>query len=272
VLRVWCQVVVDEVETRLTGGNLSAVWRRGDTVRRPAGPWTPTVHALLRHLEAVGFDGAPRALGIDARGREVLSYLEGEVPAYPVAAPLWSEQVLIGVAGLLRRLRDATAGFRPPAAMWRHGAGAPGGGEVVCHNDIAHYNTVFAAGRPVAFIDWDFAAPGPRVWDLVNAAYRFVPLTREEHARVLGVPLPVDRPGRLRRFCDAYGLDDRSGLLDMLVERVEAVCELIVDRAAEGDPAFQRMLAEGHETSYRRDLGFIESTRGRLEHALELPS
>lgn len=68
--------------------------------------------------------------------------------------------------------------------MWRHGAGAPGGGEVICHNDVAHYNTVFVAGRPVAFIDRDPAAPGPRVWDLVYAAYRLVPLTRDEHAAV----------------------------------------------------------------------------------------
>ena len=39
--------------------------RVGDTVRRPAGPWTPAVDALLRHLEDVGFPGAPRALGRD---------------------------------------------------------------------------------------------------------------------------------------------------------------------------------------------------------------
>jgi hypothetical protein len=28
--------------------------RIGDTVRRPAQPWTPEVHALLTHLQAVG--------------------------------------------------------------------------------------------------------------------------------------------------------------------------------------------------------------------------
>ena len=269
---VCSDLVVDEFETRLAGGNLSAVWRRGDTVRRSTGPWTPAVHALLGHLAAVGFDGAPRALGVDAQGREVLDYVEGEVPAYPVPAPLWSEQVLAEVAGLLRRLHDATVGFQPSAAVWRHGAGAPGGGEVICHNDVAHYNTVFRAGRPVAFIDWDFAAPGPRVWDLVYAAYRLVPLTRDQPAPVFGVPLPVDRPGRLRRFCDAYGLEDRAGLVDVLVERIEMICEVIVDQAAAGDPAFQRFLAEGHVAGYREDLEFIESIRARLEQALQSPS
>jgi len=48
-------------------------------VRRPAGPWTPAVHALLRHFERVGFRGAPRALGVE-EGWELLEWVEGEVP------------------------------------------------------------------------------------------------------------------------------------------------------------------------------------------------
>jgi hypothetical protein len=36
------------------------------------------VHALLRHLEDVGFDDAPRALGFDNQGREMLTYLPGD--------------------------------------------------------------------------------------------------------------------------------------------------------------------------------------------------
>ena len=46
------------------------------TVRRPAGPWTPAVHALLRHFEAVGFAGAPRALGV-SDGVETLTRIDG---------------------------------------------------------------------------------------------------------------------------------------------------------------------------------------------------
>lgn len=43
--------------------------RVGDTVRRQVGPHTQAVHALLRHFERVGFDGAPRVPGFDERGR-----------------------------------------------------------------------------------------------------------------------------------------------------------------------------------------------------------
>ena len=177
---------MDEIEIRLAAGNTSSVWRRGATIRRSTGPWTPAVHRLLRHLEAVGFLGAPRVLGLEEQGREVLTYLEGEVPVYPTPPDLWSEGVLEEVAELLRRLHDATVDLDLPDSAGREGAAAPEGGEVVRHNDVAHYNTVFRAGHPVAFIDWDFAAPGPRAWDVAFAAYRFVPLVSDQAAVGLG--------------------------------------------------------------------------------------
>jgi hypothetical protein len=66
--------VTDEGEERLTGGHIGGAVRVGDTVRRPAGPWTPAVHALLGYL-APRLPLVPRVLGFDERGREVLSYL-----------------------------------------------------------------------------------------------------------------------------------------------------------------------------------------------------
>src|SRR5918998_4030776 len=69
-----------ENDVPLTGGHASAVAMVGDTVRRSTGPWTPAVYALLRHLESVGFAGAPRVLGKDERGREPLSLVPGVVP------------------------------------------------------------------------------------------------------------------------------------------------------------------------------------------------
>ena len=101
-------------EIPLHGGNISTVVRVGDTVRRNAGPWTPAVHALLRHLEYVGFTGAPRALGIDERGREVLSYLDGECGEYPLAPHWVTEEALVTVATMLRMFHDAQYGFQPP--------------------------------------------------------------------------------------------------------------------------------------------------------------
>jgi hypothetical protein len=55
------------------------VYRRGDVVIRETGPWAPTVHSLLRHLEDIGFP-ASRLVGsgFDDEGRETLRYIEGE--------------------------------------------------------------------------------------------------------------------------------------------------------------------------------------------------
>ena len=68
---------VRDAEVLLHGGitNAGLVSRVGDTVRRPWRPTSPATHALLDHLERVGFDGAPRFLGVDDRGREILSYI-----------------------------------------------------------------------------------------------------------------------------------------------------------------------------------------------------
>ncbi|GHJ17078.1 aminoglycoside phosphotransferase/kinase family protein [Micromonospora sp. AKA38] len=102
-------------EVPLAGGNVSAgVVRVGDTVRRQAGPWTPAVHALLDHLWSVGFRGAPRPLGIDGHGREVLAYAVGEVPwphRFDLLEPL---EQLARLGRLARELHDALAKFTPP--------------------------------------------------------------------------------------------------------------------------------------------------------------
>ena len=61
-------------------GQSTPILRHGDTVLRPAGPWTPAVHALLIHLEKSGFTGSPRVVGdgYDGHGREVLTYIPGD--------------------------------------------------------------------------------------------------------------------------------------------------------------------------------------------------
>ena len=69
-------------EVALSGGRLTAgVVRVGGTVRRPTGPHSPFVHELLAHLEAVGFAGAPRLLGVD--DQVILAWLQAEIESAP---------------------------------------------------------------------------------------------------------------------------------------------------------------------------------------------
>lgn len=206
---------MDEREQLLAGaGKGRQVWRVGGTVRRETGPWTPAVHALLRYLEAVGFDGAPRVLGIDAHGREVLTFIDGQEGRHV----RHDAPTLTAVGQLIRRFHDAVEGFQPPRdSQWRSArpGGAGDGSPIICHNDLAPYNTIYRARSPVAFIDWDLAAPAPAIRDVAHAAWAFVPLYTDEDCARIGLPVEPRGP-RLRRFCDGYGLQERDRFLDVV--------------------------------------------------------
>jgi Phosphotransferase enzyme family len=160
-------------EHALGGGNVAAaVVRVGDTVRKPAGFWTPAVEALLSHLHRRGFTGAPRPLGRDGQGREVLEYVPGPMA---IDQPRLDDGGLRRVGRLIRDLHDASAGFSPPPASRWNVAIPPDRRDLVCHHDLAPWNLVAGADRWV-FIDWDGAGPGSRLWDLAYAMKGFVPL------------------------------------------------------------------------------------------------
>jgi aminoglycoside phosphotransferase (APT) family kinase protein len=202
-------------EVPLAGGDINLVVRVGETVRRPVGP--KGVQALLQWYEQAGFDGAPRFLGIDEQGREVLSYVEGEPAFAPVPA---GDEVVEAIGRLLRRAHDAQAGFVPPEdAAWARQEADSEGSEVIGHCDLFWTNVIFSDGVPAALIDWELARPTTRALEVALAATYWAGVRIDEQLVQWGVPL--DRRGeRLRLLCDAYGLDgtQRSSLLDELVE------------------------------------------------------
>jgi len=138
-------------DRRLIGGFDGGAELVGGSVRRSAGPWTASVHRLLAHLAAVGFEGAPRPLGWDDQGRDVLTYLPGDSVGSIRPWPMWThtDEALVQVADWLRRYHQAVADFVPLVdAVWREGrAWKPG--MIVAHNDAAPYNAVWDAGRLV---------------------------------------------------------------------------------------------------------------------------
>ncbi|MFT2693324.1 phosphotransferase [Clavibacter zhangzhiyongii] len=185
----------------LAGGNMNRVEREGDTVLRDAGPWSPTVHRYLRHLALAGVEGIPEPLGIEG-GRERLSFLPGDVPVYPLPDWVWADDVLVQAGRRLRELHDASVGFALDGAVWQSPTKVPA--EVVCHNDFAPHNLVFADGRLTGVIDVDMCSPGPRIWDLAYLATRAVPLTGSTPE---GAPGMDDARRRVRLLLDAYGSD-----------------------------------------------------------------
>ena len=238
-------------EEVLSGGNLSHVVRIGDTVRRPTGPWTPTVHALLRHLD--GFDGAPRVLGIDEQGREILEHVPGAM-AWPVLGALATDDGLARAADLLRRYHEAVADFVvPDDAVWQFPDMAPdcepfigGEGTIVCHNDCAAWNLVMGDDR-WAFIDWDVAGPRPRIWDVAYAVRGMVLVDRES-----------DITRRVAVFSDAYGLDavDRRRLPEVVAARIESSIGLMRRHGEAGEEPWATMWAGDHRTAWEDTLRF----------------
>lgn len=237
---------VDEQE--LTGGNTTAVVRIGDTVHRATGPWTPTIQRLLAHVHARGMTEVPEPLGLDDQGREVVSYLPGDVPGWPAPEWLWSERVLADAGRLLRRFHDATAGFAPPDAEWRLPAAEPA--EVICHNDAAPYNMVFRDGRLVGLIDLDTASPGPRILDLAYLAYRLAPLSGDAFAGAAYDVGHLDPMARLDVLTAAYGLPySRADALSAMVGKLRDLAAWSEARADDDGPAELRE----HATMYRAD-------------------
>ncbi|MFI6575493.1 aminoglycoside phosphotransferase family protein [Nocardiopsis sp. NPDC050513] len=239
------------------------VVRVGDTVRRPARPWTATVQALLAHLEAVGFPYAPRPLGFDGQGREVLSHIDGE--AGPAGwARVVDERGLSAFARLLRDYHDATADFSPPSdAAWADGAVEFGEGQVVCHGDFGPWNVVWRGDRPVGIIDWDFARPAPRLHDVAYALEYVAPFRDDaECVRWLSFPEPPDRRRRLERFCAAYGLPDTVGVVDTVVDRQRQNIDRVRRLAAQGLEPQATWVREGLLEELGRRLAWSRANRG----------
>ena len=254
----------EPAEVALAGGNMTAVVRVGDTVRRAAGPWTPTIHAFMRHLRASGFAAVPEPRGLDEHGREVISLLPGAPATYPLPDFAWTDATLAAVARTLRAFHDASAGFvAPPDARWRWPAHEPA--EVVCHNDFAPYNLMFEGGRLTGVIDLDLASPGPRVRDMGYAAYRFVALTDPGNPDTPPRDL-ADQRRRLAAFCAAYGEPaiGPSDVVDAAIAKLRELTAFIREAAAAGDPAQQAVLGRGDVAIYERDIAYLEQAATRL--------
>jgi hypothetical protein len=238
-------------EERLAGGLGFGAVRVGDEVRRPAQPWTASVQSVLHHLEDTGFEGAPRARGLDERGRERLSFLPGQTLGETWPWPGWlrTDDALRDVGAWLRRLHDATATFRPAGdAVWFTGrTWRPG--LVIAHLDASPWNAVWRDGALVGFVDWETASPAGPEDDLAFSALTWVPLVTAELAQQAGFGADADRHRRFHLLLDAYGYTgDRAAIRDAIAWRVERNVAMI------------RQLADGAEPRLLQWAGFLEQS------------
>ena len=156
---------------------------------------------------------------------------------------------LVQVAELVREFHDLTAGT--PLA---------GDAEVVCHNDLAPNNTVYSpdgAGlRPVAFIDWDLAAPGRRIHDVAHVCWQHLGL---------GPGAAVGPAARgIRLICDAYRLDGRDEIVDVIMWWQDRCWRGIQAGAEAGEEAMVRLRGDGGVREVRAAFGWVAAHRSEL--------
>ena len=271
----------DQAEIPLAGGDVTAnVVRVGDTVRRPVGPHSPLVHALLTYLESAGFAGAPRFLGIDGSGREVLSYIDGEVAGRPRPAWIADETRLASVGRLVRAYDDAAASFTPapdvpPSTELAEPPGIPPAPgyppELIGHVDITPENVVFRSGRAYALIDFDLAKPATRADEMCNVMLWWAPLAHPRDADPL--LRDVDVPRRCRILADAYGLSgtDRERIMEVAVLRTRRSWYLMKQRAETLGGGWQRMWDEGVGDVIKRREAWLDRHAATLTAALTAP-
>jgi Phosphotransferase enzyme family len=258
-------------DKQLGGGlaNAGAVVLRDGVVHRPATECSDRIHDFLRLIRERGFDGVPRPLSV-ARGEERLQYIVGKVPLPPFPEWWTADRVLASTAALLRRFHDASDGVDfGDRSRWSTELADPSGGEVICHNDVCPENVVYRDGQAVALLDFDYAAPGRRVYDLAQLAKMCCPLDHPANAAFVGLG-ELDPVARLRLIADAYGLGpDRRGFLDAINDAIQ-VGEAFVRRHVEqGDPAFVAMWGKrgGEQRAQRRSRWFLDN-HARLLDAL----
>ncbi|MBU9672679.1 aminoglycoside phosphotransferase family protein [Planococcus sp. CP5-4] len=247
---------------KLSAGNVSDVYRFGNTVHRELKPESFRIHLLLNHLEKKGFQHAPQVVGVE-NGKEILTYMEGEAGNYPLKEYMWSDEALKEIAKMLRLYHDSVSDFSFNED-WKPLDHTPRPYEVICHNDFAVYNIIFNNEKPIGIIDFDNAAPGPRLWDIVYTLYTCIPLSIYHLASSNGKLVHDDSTQderikqRIKLFFEAYGEEVAENYLEMVVLRLEGLCKTIRRKAEAGDIAFQNMIKDGHLEHYEKDINFIQ--------------
>jgi thiamine kinase-like enzyme len=164
----------------------------GNTVHRQPSEQSSYVHQVLQFLEHANFGWAPRFLGIDEQGREVLSFIDGYVPhGQEVPQQTWSLETMQDIFAHIRQLHDLTSV-----------SGLANGHECICHGDLSYANTVYRDGKAIAFIDWDWAHPGPRIDDVAYGILEYLSIGELESGGG-----PEERAQLARALAYTYGLD-----------------------------------------------------------------
>ncbi|MCX6498536.1 MAG: phosphotransferase [Arthrobacter sp.] len=267
-----------DVEHMPAGDVTEGVVRVGQTIRRPHQPQSLAVAGYLDWLEDAGFEGAPRYLGRDAGGRDVLSFVPGRCAGALPETWVQSEDLLASVARLVRRLHGASAGYVPqdhpfpprtvPTSTIPTTTVHQDPADLICHLDVTPQNVVVRDGLAAGLVDFDLAGPSTALRDACNTAMHWVPLRDPADAWPGWEELDPFR--RLRIFADAYGWDreERRRVPGIAIDAAALSYDRMHHNAATLGGGWARMWAEGVGGLILRRRGWLEANAERLTGAL----
>jgi aminoglycoside phosphotransferase (APT) family kinase protein len=249
----------------LNGGRENKVFKTKDHVIRPSGAWTPHVHRFLHFLIQEGFTVVPRPYGTNEKGEEILSFVQGEVYNDPLPEFMLEDKMIRSSARLLRRFHDVSERYIDRLTnqeAWMLSARDPI--EVLCHGDFAPYNVTIVDGEAFGIIDFDTLHPGPKLWDIAYAVYRWVPIsipTNPDSRFSL-----EDQILKAKLFLDTYGVnaEERELLPQTMVDRLTSLVHYMKTQAENGNCDFQKNIDEGHLEIYLNDIEFIHQNAATI--------
>lgn len=248
----------------LSGGREGRIIKEGNKVIRPSNIWTLYIHEFLNFLIYNDFNNVPIPYGINS-DEEVLSFVPGKVYNYPLPSLLIQDNMLISVGKLLKKYHKISSkyiSYLTNNEKWMLPIIEPI--EVMCHGDFAPYNVTIMDGIPFGIIDFDTLHPGPKLWDVAYAVYRWVPFVSPENPDCYSNLKEQIRKAKV--FADAYGLQelDRKKLPKVMVQRLNTLVDYMNEQACKGNEDFEKNINDGHMNLYIEDIKYITTNKDQI--------
>lgn len=240
---------MNQEETPFTSGESNQkVVKVGNTVRKEPSENSELVRKVMTILSSNNFQYSPKYLGIDQKGREKMTYIEGEQMNHTEITIDLMKQTL----EVLKQFHDILSISE-----------LSGGQETVLHTDYAPWNLIVRKGKLVGIIDFDKIKPGKRIYDVVYICWNLLDIgsedsnfTDEEIFRYLPV------------LVDAYGEINTSDFVDALLSEQNRILlerELRVKKVEEGE---EKEYRKGICEDIKKQIGWVERNRVNIEKAL----